>query len=255
MTVGLPRLSFVIPARDEEAVLGQTLDSIRAASEATGESFEIIVVNDASIDRTREIALEGGARLIDVALHNIGAVRNAGAREALGEFLVFLDADTLLPFETLSAAVHALSAGVAGGGAWVQLDPDTSWFQRSMAATFCFLWQRVCGWAAGCFIFCRREVFNEVGGFDEQYLAAEERFLSVALRRKGEFVLLKEPVITSARKLRLFSTPRLIWIAIRALLRGRAPLRRREGLEILYDAPREAGPASPAMEHRPATGD
>ncbi|MDB4743969.1 hypothetical protein OAF98_05735, partial [Planctomicrobium sp.] len=63
-------------------------------------------------------------------------------------------------------------------------------------------WQRYSGWAAGCSIYVLREVFEEVGGFDTTQFAAEERYLSEAIRKQGKFVIVKEPVLTSARKLR-----------------------------------------------------
>lgn len=234
-----PEISFVIPARNEERGLGATLESVQRAGDAGGRRFEIIVVDDASEDRTAEIAAAAGARVVPVKLHNIGAVRNAGAKQAAGEVLVFLDADTLLPEATLLAALRELEAGAVGGGAWVVFDYGVTWVQARLASAFCFLWLRMCGWAAGCFIFAKKAEFDACGGFDEQYLCAEERFLSEALRARGRFVILREHVVTSARKLRLFSTGRLIWIGLRTLCTGKQRFRQREGLEILYDAPRE----------------
>ena len=233
-------LSVVLPARNEERVLATTLSSVHCAADAAGLPYEIIVVDDASDDRTAAIAKTAGAEVVLVELHNIGAVRNAGAKLAQGQVLVFLDADTQLPPETLQAALKAIEDGAVGGGAWVRFDSGVTFLQRILAAVFSFFWLRVCKWAAGCFIFCRKEAFDAVGGFDEQYLCAEERYLSAALKSQGRFVILREHVLTSARKLRLYSTAQLLWIATRTLLTGEQRLKQREGLEILYDAPRES---------------
>jgi glycosyltransferase involved in cell wall biosynthesis len=235
----LPHVSFVVPARNEERMLGATLQSIHRAATATGRAWEVIVADDDSTDGTAELARSHGAIVVPVKLHNIGAVRNAGARAARGEVLVFLDADTQLPEETLRAALVALEAGAVGGGAGVRFDSRITWFQSLLASMFAFFWLRIGCWAAGCFIFARKADFDAVGGFDEQYFCAEERYLSIALKSRGRFVILRESVVTSARKLRLYSTANLIWIAIRTLLLGPGRLRQREGLEILYDAPRE----------------
>ncbi len=236
-----PRVSIIIPARNEERVLAATLASVQRAGASTGLPCEIIVVDDASEDRTAAIAAEAGARVVSVKIHNIGAVRNAGARQARGDVLVFLDADTLLPEATLQAALRALEAGAVGGGAWVEFDGRITWVQACLARAFAWFWLRLCGWGAGCFLFTRKADFDAIGGFDEQYFCAEERFFSAALKSRGRFVILPESVVTSARKLRLYSTGRLFWIGLRTLCTGKQRFRQREGLEILYDAPRETG--------------
>jgi glycosyltransferase involved in cell wall biosynthesis len=233
-----PRVSVVIPARNEERMLPLALESVRQAVAASSATAEIIVANDASTDRTAEIAHASGARVVDVELHNIGAVRNAGAAAATGEVLVFLDADTQLPAEVLAAALREIDAGAVGGGAGLAFD-NITWGQRRLARLFTWYWQRWHGWAAGCFMFCRRADFEAMGGFDEQYFAAEERYFTEALRERGRFVVLREAVLTSGRKLRIYSTGKLVGTALRALLMDRDQLKRREGLDILYDAPRE----------------
>lgn len=243
------RVSVIIPARNEERTLPATLAQLQASDRELAALAEILVVNDGSTDRTAEVARQGGARVIDVELHNIGAVRNAGAKEATGAVLLFLDADTLLPPETLAAALRALDDGAVGGGAWVRFD-DITWLQRMLAWMFTFGWLRICGWAAGCFVFCRRDAFEAVGGFNEEYFAAEERYITQALKQRGRFVILREHVLTSGRKLRLYSTAQLIGLAVRALFVNKDQLKRREGLEILYDAPREI-PPPPATDPQP----
>ncbi len=234
-----PRLSIVIPARNEEFELGATLSSFTAAANALGQPWECIVVNDGSTDRTADIAREHGARVLDVEIHNIGAVRNAGAAIAQGDRLVFLDADTRLPSETLRAAWQAMDNGAVGGGAWVRME-GMSWFQRTLVYLFCIFWLRLCRWAAGCFIFATKDAFLAIDGFDETYFASEERFLSQALKQQGEFVILPEQVVSSSRKARLYSTSQLLGLGFRTLIGGRKTLLQREGLEIFYDAPRES---------------
>lgn len=232
-------VSFVIPARNEELLIARTLASLGRAAEGAPVTVETIVVDDGSTDCTPQIAAECGARVVSVQLHNIAAVRNAGAAVARGKYLFFLDADTLLPRQTFLTALAALNAGCVGGGAAVEFESMPSRFHRLLAVLFTFYWQRIGGWAAGCSIFVTREAFEYVGGFDVRYFAAEEKVLSQALRRMGRVVILREPVITSARKVRLYSLWRLIRIATTVLLGGEDRLKRREGLEILYDAPRE----------------
>lgn len=232
-------VSIVIPARNEEREIARCLAAAATAIEQCGVRGEIIVVDDGSDDRTAEIAAEAGAKVVAVELHNIGAVRNAGAAEATGDVIVFVDADTQLPTETLDAALKAIEAGAVGGGCGIEWDEKPPWAARVCSRVFLFCWQTVKKYACGCFIFCRRADFEAIGGFDPEWYAAEERQLTVALRERGSFVILPERVISSARKMRLYSTAELIGIAVPALFFGRHRLQRRKGLELLYDAPRE----------------
>ena len=204
-----------------------------------GVSFEVIVVNDASTDLTAAVALEAGARVVEVHLRKISAVRNVGARHAKGDAFFFIDADTRITDPVLRAALNALHQGAAGGGAWVKFAEPVSWPVRLALNVFGVVYMCLFRWAAGCFIFARRAAFEAVGGFDESLYASEEIFLSIGLKRQGRFVLLREGVITSGRKLRLHSPWRLIPFILRFLCRGPAILRQRAGLDWWYDGKRE----------------
>lgn len=229
-----PRVSIVIPAHNEAAHLPATLRCAFEAGRLIGVPFEMLVVDDASTDETAAVARKAGARVVSVAHRQIGATRNAGARAALGAVLVFLDADTQLPARTLAAALRAIEHGAVGGGAAVRFDePVSAWARASVS-----MWNaagRVMGWAAGCFVFARREAFEAVGGFDEQYFAAEELVLSRALRQRGRFVVLRETVTTSGRKTRTAASLGRYWLmAWKVLVTGGGALRRREGLDLWY---------------------
>jgi len=236
------KLSFVIPANNEETLLGATLEAIRAAAEAAGEPFELIVVDDASTDRTAELAAAAGAMVVAVNLRKISAVRNAGARVATGDVLIFVDADTLVPPDTLAAVLQALQGGAIAGGAWVKLESDVPLWGRILASLIIGIYLRL-GHAGGCFLFTRREAFETVGGFNEDYYATEEMHLSKALKRLGPFVLVREPVITSGRKFRVFTPWAFVKLAVRFVTGGGLrSVKRPEGLEMWYEAPREPSP-------------
>ena len=100
-------ITFVIPAWNEESVLGATLEAVSAATRHVAEPTEIIVVDDSSTDRTAEIARRHGARVVTVQHRQISATRNAGARAAQGDSLIFIDADTIV---TLGAAAPFATA-------------------------------------------------------------------------------------------------------------------------------------------------
>jgi len=234
-------ISFVIPAHNEEGLLGQTLSHLYDAGRSSGEPFEIIVVDDASTDGTAEIAAAAGARVVAVGLRKIAAVRNAGARAAVGEWLVFVDADTLVAPETIMEMIGALRDGAVGGGAVVAVEPGSPRWVAALMAVVVWAFVRV-RWAAGCFLFARREDFEAVGGFDEAYYASEEIHLSRALKRRGRFVIGSHPVVTSSRKARLFGAGELVRLLGRVAIQGTRAVKRREGLELWYDGQREPKP-------------
>lgn len=226
-------ISFVIPAHNEEALVGRAIKSVRESARKAGRTCEIIVVNDASTDATAKVAAEHGAIVVPVELRRISAVRNAGAREARGRILVFVDADTILPPETLKAAIQVLDTGAIGGGASVEWDEECPFFGHMVLRTWNEI-SRFMHWAAGCFVFVRKAVFDEVGGFDERYYVGEELILSNALKRKGRFVVLRKPVMTSARKVHLYGKLEMIWLMMRMSWAGQKAWQERDGLDMWY---------------------
>src|SRR5258705_7113095 len=108
--------SFIIPAHNEEAWVGRCLSAIRSALESVGTAHEIIVVDDGSTDGTSSIARQHGARVFRVEHRHIAATRNAGAREARGNLLFFVDADTLVGADVIQSGLRHIGEGAVGGG-------------------------------------------------------------------------------------------------------------------------------------------
>lgn len=227
-------ISFVVPAYNEEKYLRPTLEAIHASARAAGEPYEIVVADDASTDSTADVAREMGARVVRVEYRQIAATRNAGARAARGELLVFVDADTRVNAPLVAGAVAALHAGAVGGGAPVRIEPAPAWVRAFMALCFTPFYFRLARWAAGCFVFCTRAAFEAVGGFDERYYASEEIGLSRALKRVGRFVILPSAVTSSARKLEGRTPGSLAWMLVRLAAAGPAGLRRRTGATAFW---------------------
>jgi glycosyltransferase involved in cell wall biosynthesis len=123
-------ISFILPAYNEERMIGRTLEFLRSAAVSLAEAYEIVVVDDDSDDRTATIARSLGARVVRVSHRQIAASRNSGAREAKGDVLIFVDADTLAGESTVKAAVKALRDGAVGGGATVRFDGSLPLYAR-----------------------------------------------------------------------------------------------------------------------------
>ena len=237
-------VSFVVPAYNEEQLLGPTLESIHSAARDIGEPYEVIVVDDGSTDQTPLVAQQHGARVVAVAHRKISATRNSGAKVALGEFLFFVDADTLVDKQVVQAAIHLMRGGAVGGGAAFKFDGLVPGYARMILPVIVFAF-RLAGIATGCFLFCTKSAFEAVGGFDEAYFGAEEIVLSQALRRQGRFKVLRESVTTSGRKLRTFSNREVMTMLLRIARQGPSGVKQRQGMELWYgerrDDPKQGG--------------
>jgi glycosyltransferase involved in cell wall biosynthesis len=231
-------ISFIVPAYNEERLLGAALLALHTAARALAEPYEIVVADDASTDGTAAVAESCGARVVRIERRQIAAVRNAGARVAVGDRFVFVDADTIVNEAVVRAAHQALREGAAGGGAAVRFDGRVPRWADLLLPPLVWAF-RVLGIAAGCFLFCRRSSFEAVGGFDETLYGAEEIAMSRALKRHGRFVVLRESVVTSGRKLRTYSAAEILRMLARLALKGPNAVRSREGLELWYEERRE----------------
>jgi glycosyltransferase involved in cell wall biosynthesis len=236
--------SIIVPSYNEEDFLPGTLAGLACAMNACPDAEgEVLVVDNASTDRTARVALGMGVRVIAEPHRQIARARNAGAAAARGDWLVFVDADTSVPARTLRRALDMLRSGrFVGGGARVEFDRPCAPDVRLSLYGWMLL-SRFFRWAAGSFLFCRRDAFEAVEGFDERYYASEEIHLSRVLRRWGagrglQFGVLSECVYTSYRKMDWFSRGQMGAMAMRLLLDFRRTRSRAE-CTMWYERPDE----------------
>jgi glycosyltransferase involved in cell wall biosynthesis len=229
-------ISFIVPAYNEEAELPGTLRAIRYAT--AGYEYEVVLVNDGSTDATGAIGEEFGARVISIERRQIAAARNAGAAAARGNIFIFVDADTRIGPEHVRGAVKALESGCAGGGARLATDREIPRWGRIFFRVFTTLYFGL-NLGAGAFLFTTRENFLAVGGFDEIYFASEEIFFTVALKRLGRFSLLREPAMTSGRKLRIYSGWKIFTRSLSLIFGGPRGVMSRKKLDMWYGGERE----------------
>ncbi len=211
----MSELTIVIPAYNEEALLPLAIQSIRRAESELQLQAELIVVDNNSTDNTANVAESLGAKVVFEPVNQISRARNRGAEVAQGEFLVFLDADSTFEPATLAQALEKLRSGtVCVGGA--KLQGDEPWKGFSQFLVDFWLWiSRHRQFAAGSFIFCTKEGFDAIGGFDESVYAGEEIFLARRLKKWGKrrqqgFYLIEDPPITtSSRKGEMYGSGQL----------------------------------------------
>ena len=235
-------ISFVIPAHNEQRLLGATLQAIHKSAEHCGSEYEIVVADDASSDGTAQVAADFGARVVSVSHRKISATRNSGAHASHGNLLIFVDADTSINTAVLKGAIGACNGGAVGGGALVNFEGRLPLYAKAVLPLMA-AGMRSMRLAAGCFVFCTRAAFDATGGFDERLFGAEELAFSVALKKVGPFVILSEAVLTSGRKLRTYSALEVLGIMARGALSGGKMLERREQMGLWY-GPRREDPSS-----------
>ena len=227
------KLSIVVPAFNEERLLPGSLQSITGASVAfvdAGWTSELIVCDNNSTDRTADIAAAAGARVVFEPVNQISRARNAGAAAATGEWLLFVDADSYPTRDLFADAVTAMSGGrCIAGGSTVRV--DLRGFQYQAALTWWNFLSRRLRWAAGSFIFCETAAFREIGGFTEKLYAAEEinlfRRLKQLARLRGRSIVIldRHPLLTSHRKVHLYSLGEMLRFWIRTAATGGKTLR------------------------------
>lgn len=206
-----PAYSIIIPAFNEAQWLAGTLTAARDAMAKVDLPGQIIVVDNNSTDDTAQVAADHGAQVVFEPVNQISRARNAGARAARGQYLIFLDADTFLGAELLGTALDNLNRpDCCGGGAIIVHDGPLPLFAAAILA----VWNRVSvifRLGAGCFLYCCRDGFEAAGGFSENVYAGEEIWFSRGLRRWGRAqhktfrVITDPPVVTSSRKFTWFS--------------------------------------------------
>lgn len=229
-------LSVVIPAYNEQVHIQATIESIvHAINRGRPISYEIIVSDDASTDNTAAVASKQGAIVVYSGKRNIGATRNAGAAAARGEYLLFLDADTIVPPATVQEMLQTIDQGAIAGGAVIDWsEPTRSWVGRFGLS----VWNRLSktfSWPAGSFFYVRRDAFNRAGGFDERYYVSEELHLGRRLKRLGKVTIVKNPVLTSPRKLHQFTLFEFARFVTLSILRPRKTMRNPKHLNIWYE--------------------
>jgi glycosyltransferase involved in cell wall biosynthesis len=233
-------ISFVVPAHNEQACLGWTLQAIHDSARVVGQPYEIIVVDDASTDATAEIARQHNAIVVPVNHRQIAAARNSGGRAANGGRLFFIDADTTINPRAVAEALGYMDKGAVGGGGptWIGKGEIVPLYGRFIAI-FGLFGAKVVGFTGGAFMFFPREAFRATGGFNERLYWSEEGGFALALKRQGRFVVLWQYVLTSGRRFRKTSALQLLTGGIRMIFSPVKMVTQRSSVEkIWYDSNR-----------------
>jgi len=219
---GLPFVSVVIPAYNEENYLPSCLESIRK-QDYTGE-YEVVVVDNASTDNTAKIALDWGAKVVYESKRSPACARQKGVEAATGEIIAFIDADTQAPACWLSTIVSRLvqkPEAVAVSGPYAYCDAGkvtriTSYAGNFISIIIDQLFRKAFnkgGAIWGCNFAVRRSALLEVGGFDTSIkFYGEEYEFSLRLKKVGKGEIIPRLfVLTSARRLKRIGVVNQYW--------------------------------------------
>jgi glycosyltransferase involved in cell wall biosynthesis len=240
------KISIIVPAFNEQKLIAATLHEIAAAAAIfaqRGWKTEIIVSDNNSTDATAEMARAAGAIVVFEPVNQIARARNTGAAAATGDWLLFIDADSHPSPALFGEVAEQITAGKClAGGCTVRMD-ERDWIGDCGTG----LWNivsRAFKLAAGSFIYCEAGAFRKVGGFNQELFASEELDLSRRLKKLArssgkKFVILhRNPLLTSARKMRLYSRGHLARFMARAVFRPRATITSRDACSPWYDGRR-----------------
>jgi glycosyltransferase involved in cell wall biosynthesis len=240
------KVSVVVPAYNEERLLAQTLAAIhhaQTAFTAAGFASELIVCDNNSTDQTAEIARNAGALVVFEPINQIGRARNCGAAAATGDWLLFIDADSQPSPELFADVADQIKSGrCLAGGCVIRLDGN---HRAAKLLTRCWNWlSRQRRLLAGSFIFVETAAFRSIGGFNAEFFTGEELDLSLRLRvvarKTGRKIVIlhRHPLLTSDRKVRLYSSGELLGFMLRAAFQPRRVMRDKAACYAWYDGRR-----------------
>jgi glycosyltransferase involved in cell wall biosynthesis len=239
-------ISVIIPAFNEERLIGETLRQIRAALAAfhqRGWQTELIVCDNNSTDRTADLARAAGATVVFEPVNQIARARNRGAETATGDWLLFIDADSRPSKELFAEVADQIESGrCLAGGSTVRLEGH---YPVANLVTTLWNWlSRTRRWMAGSFIFCEADIFRKAGGFNNELFVSEEIDLSKRLKPlaravgKKIVILRRHPILTSARKLHLYTPREHVRFFLKVVLKPGRILRNRDACHQWYDGRR-----------------
>ena len=191
-----PRISIVIPVRNDAAALGRTLDYLSSLEGIS--TAEVIVAASGDPDGT-ERAVAGRARLLWPAGSSRSSLMNAGATQARGDVLFFLHADSFPPHRALALIAQALADGGVVGGAFEHLFAEAMWSLRVITMINRIRYRLTHNYYGDQGIFVRALAFQQLGGYKDLRILEDLDFTQ-RLKRLGYTMLIRAPLCTSGRR-------------------------------------------------------
>lgn len=183
------KLSFVIPAKNENKNIKSCIDSIKG-DESSRFASEIIVVDNGSTDNTVDLAIDAGAKVFVRRDLKISGLRNFGASKSKGEILCFVDADVVILSGWKANAIRVLNNTINGMvGCSPDIPPGSSWVTQAWCLQADVREDEgKRAWLPSMNMAMRREVFFEFKGFNENLVTGEDVDLGIRVARKYNII-------------------------------------------------------------------
>ena len=191
-----PRLSIIVPVRNDTSALARTIDYLGGLSGI--DTAEIIVAVSGDPEGTAR-AVAGRARLLRPAGSTRADLMNAGASVARAHTLLFLHADSFPPVNAFELIEHALADQRVVGGAFEHLFAEAGWSLRAITWIDRIRYRLTRNYYGDQGIFVRASVFRRLGGYKDLDLLEDLDFTQ-RLKRVGRSILIRVPLLTSGRR-------------------------------------------------------
>ncbi|MEM7548364.1 MAG: TIGR04283 family arsenosugar biosynthesis glycosyltransferase [Bacteroidota bacterium] len=208
----MKKISVIIPTYNEEEFIENTLNQIKSSAKT---KIEVIVVDGFSDDETVKIVRQKGLLCIQAEEKSRAAQMNAGARQASGDILYFLHADTIPPKNFDSLIIQSIKRGSSSGCFRLSFD-SKHWFLSCLSyfTRFGTLWFRYGDQS----LFVKKAVFQSLSGFREDMKIMEDQDIIKRIQKRHKFEVLKKAVITSSRRFKENGVYRLFSIYLQLFI-------------------------------------
>ena len=210
----MPQISVIIPAFNEEKYISQTLDALQ---KQTFPDYEVIVVANGCTDNTEQILKTHPfekLRHLSLPQANVSVARNAGALNAQGETLVFVDADTQLAADSLQKIKEEFTPGCSVATTRTAPYPPSWKFKAALTFKNIYNQSKIYQGCSGVLI-CRKSDFHAVKGYPPDIVVKEHRKLILKLKEKGKYKFIDTPAITSMRRFEQWGLGKSVFFWVR----------------------------------------
>lgn len=193
------KISIIIPTYNEAKGIANTITELKNRQSQTSFVHEIIVVDGQSKDDTQDIVSKFDDFTCLVSEKSRPIQMNTGAQNASGDILYFLHADCLPPKNFDLLINHTISENYQAGCFRMKFDDQHPWI-RFISWLTKFKYRACRGGDQSLFV--SKNLFEDIGGFDERYLIFEDHEILGKLYHKTNFSVIQKPIISSARRFR-----------------------------------------------------